>query len=423
MHIHFINKKLKNILLIGIMALSVILSFIPSVVRASGYHQNVTTYDISVTKTWDDDAEPEPVTITMTYSGTFNMRNNKSGSEITFPDSIQIYYGNAACGTAVKSESSSNRTNRQQYSYTVSVPFNFSAARSETVAFIRSNFQFYFDDITLMNSNHFYDSNSGFSIWSDDMVDDLDSIENSTLSETSESGTEYDFTSSKSRSDNTEYIENPTSSRPDTVTTHTIKFTVTNPKKPSGELDLTAKKTLNNEKPDQAYTFYLLDANGNILQTKQNDENGAIQFDPIEYESGDVGNEHIYQVKEMAGSEEDITYDSSVYTVSVTPYQDPDDSSVIIADPTITKDGKEVSAIIFNNTTEVKTETNTSNGNNNQTTAKKTPSKTTSTKKVTKTITKRIKTGYQANPVLWTIVLIAAAAVIVIIVLRKKNKK
>jgi hypothetical protein len=138
-------------------------------------------------------------------------------------------------------------------------------------------------------------------------------------------------------------------------------FVVTNTKIPAGTLTLTAEKTVNNGNPDQSYTFYLLDADGNILQTKQNDSDGVIQFDSIHYDASDVGNEFTYQVMEMTGSDEAVTYDSSVYTVKVTPYLDADDPYAIIADPVITKDNVEVSSITFNNTVDQEQESSISN--------------------------------------------------------------
>lgn len=143
-----------------------------------------------------------------------------------------------------------------------------------------------------------------------------------------------------------------------------IGFIVTNTINPTGTLKLTARKTVDNEKPDKSYTFCLLDASGNILQTKQNDSDGNIQFDAIDYDASDIGQEYTYQVKDQEGSDDDITYDSSVYTVKVTPYQDPDDASAIVADFVIMKDGTEVSAITFNNATKTEEDSAADNSQN-----------------------------------------------------------
>ncbi|WP_302977046.1 FctA domain-containing protein, partial [uncultured Streptococcus sp.] len=65
-----------------------------------------------------------------------------------------------------------------------------------------------------------------------------------------------------------------------------------------------------------AFTFELLE-NGNVIQTKQNAADGSIQFDLISYAT--VGT-HTYTVREKAGTDTNIDYDSmnAVVTVNVT---------------------------------------------------------------------------------------------------------
>lgn len=354
MLIHLSDHKLRNILFIGIVAFFAILFFIPVHAHASSYRQQVSSYDISVTKTWDDNTKPEAVDVTMSYSISFVL--HYSGSDTAeFPDSIKIYYGDDLCGTAVKSGSQSDLSNssNQQYSVTLGIPFHFSSyvtdddtgEKSETIQLNLVKFSLAFDDVKLKNEASFY-YDSGYSVNFWDFVD-LDTMEKSTFSESSESGTQYDFTVNTSRSDDvTELFANG-----DSAITHTLNFTITNSAKPAGALKLTAQKTLDNKTPDESYTFCLLDEDGNILQTKQNDSNGTIEFDPINYDKNDIGKEYTYQVKELVGSDGGIVYDSTVYTVKVTPFKDPDNASVIIANPMITKDGQEVSEITFNNIT------------------------------------------------------------------------
>ena len=57
--------------------------------------------------------------------------------------------------------------------------------------------------------------------------------------------------------------------------------------------------------------------NGNVIQTKKNAADGSITFDAIEYNA--VG-EHTYTVREKAGTDTNIDYDSmnAVVTVNVT---------------------------------------------------------------------------------------------------------
>lgn len=66
---------------------------------------------------------------------------------------------------------------------------------------------------------------------------------------------------------------------------------------------------------DQEFTFVLKDAEGNILQTVHNDELGGIKFEEIKF---DQAGKYTYTVEEVAGTDKEITYDKTVYTVKVT---------------------------------------------------------------------------------------------------------
>lgn len=121
------------------------------------------------------------------------------------------------------------------------------------------------------------------------------------------------------------------------------------------EVDLTATKTLNGQAPgkNHIYQFELLDKDGKVLQTKENNADGKIQFDPIEYSESDVGKTFNYTVKEVKGNESGTTYDSAVYKVSVKVAQDSEDQP-ITATPTITKDNQTVESMTFANTGQLK---------------------------------------------------------------------
>ena len=87
------------------------------------------------------------------------------------------------------------------------------------------------------------------------------------------------------------------------------------------ELDLTAEKTVDGEIPaeGQTFNFQLLDADGNVLQEKQN-EGETIKFDSIYYTEDDIGKTFAYTVKEVVdGGSDGYTCDPAVYTVTVTP--------------------------------------------------------------------------------------------------------
>lgn len=345
MHIQLISRKFRNALRIGILALSAAIFFMPLHAHASSYWQHITIYQISVTQTWADNTEPEAIDAFMSYPGEFILYRTESDSETPFPQSVQIYRAGENCGTAVQAGPVDDR--KMRYTVDLEIPFHFTsydtATRSQSISVYAELFTFSFDAFSLTLENEYHDG--GFALFRSNFFY-LETIENGTFRESAPSGTPYDFTVAKSRSEQTEWFGR------DSITTVTLQFTLTASKRPAGALHLTAGKTVNNGRPDQSYTFQLLDADGNVLQTKQNDADGLIQFDPLSYGPDDVGIEHTYQVVEQAGSDEAVTYDGSVYTVRVTPSQDPEDPSVILADPVITKDGEEVSAISFNNARE-----------------------------------------------------------------------
>lgn len=64
------------------------------------------------------------------------------------------------------------------------------------------------------------------------------------------------------------------------------------------------------------FTFELKDSEGKILQTKTNDKDGNITFDPIKYNPWDVG-EHTYTIEEIKGNDNKIDYDNHVETFKV----------------------------------------------------------------------------------------------------------
>ena len=76
------------------------------------------------------------------------------------------------------------------------------------------------------------------------------------------------------------------------------------------------KKLEGKELTKDAFTFELVE-NGNVIQTKKNAADGTIQFDAISY---DAEGTHTYTVREVAGTDTNIDYDSmnAVVTVNVT---------------------------------------------------------------------------------------------------------
>ncbi|EOH88876.1 Spy0128 family protein [Enterococcus villorum] len=78
---------------------------------------------------------------------------------------------------------------------------------------------------------------------------------------------------------------------------------------------LSAQKILNGrELKDSEFIFELLNDDGSVIQTKKNDATGQVNFDPITY--NDVGEYH-YTIREKAGNDQTITYDTKELKVTV----------------------------------------------------------------------------------------------------------
>lgn len=86
------------------------------------------------------------------------------------------------------------------------------------------------------------------------------------------------------------------------------------------------KEDKNIELKGNDFKFNLKDSNGKILQTKTNDKDGNITFDPIKYHSWDVG-EHTYTIEEVKGKDNKIAYDKHIETVKV-KVERPGDSEI-----------------------------------------------------------------------------------------------
>ena len=90
-----------------------------------------------------------------------------------------------------------------------------------------------------------------------------------------------------------------------------------------GKAAIVAHKVLTSGTIDEAddFSFQLLDSKGTVLQTKTVDEAGAatgdVTFDPIAYTTKDADKTFSYRVREVAGDDESVVYDDSVFTVMV----------------------------------------------------------------------------------------------------------
>ncbi|MBR4410008.1 MAG: hypothetical protein IKT31_01680 [Firmicutes bacterium] len=112
---------------------------------------------------------------------------------------------------------------------------------------------------------------------------------------------------------------------------------------------LFAAKTVNGEKAvGSDYSFVLKDASGKVLQTVKN-SNGNIIFDTLSYAAAGT---HVYTISEVNDGAEGVTYDKSVYTVTVKVTSDTLGNCT--ADVTYQKDGKDYTGtMVFTNKAEI----------------------------------------------------------------------
>ena len=84
----------------------------------------------------------------------------------------------------------------------------------------------------------------------------------------------------------------------------------------AGSVVLSAEKVLTGRTLQaEEFAFELVDEEGNVLQTKANDVTGKIYFDALAY---DEAGEYRYTIREQAGSNSTITYDTKELAVVVT---------------------------------------------------------------------------------------------------------
>ncbi|MGJ0994825.1 Spy0128 family protein [Enterococcus casseliflavus] len=86
----------------------------------------------------------------------------------------------------------------------------------------------------------------------------------------------------------------------------------------AGSVVLSAEKVLiGRTLQADEFAFELVDEEGNVLQTKANDGTGKIYFDALAYDYDEAG-EYRYTIREQAGSDGTITYDTKELAVVVT---------------------------------------------------------------------------------------------------------
>ena len=126
-----------------------------------------------------------------------------------------------------------------------------------------------------------------------------------------EPGVTYDKTSHKVT---VEVVDNGQGQLEATVTSEKPVFVNDYVAKP-GKKAIEAKKILNGKALEaDKYEFELKDSEGNLVDTAKNKADGSITFKELEYKEP---GQHTYLVSEKAGNEENVTYDTTVHTVTV----------------------------------------------------------------------------------------------------------
>jgi len=104
--------------------------------------------------------------------------------------------------------------------------------------------------------------------------------------------------------------------------TFTNTYTPPTPPTPSEKQITTSKILEGRDLQGGEFSFNLLDANGTVLQTKQNSADGTVTFDPIAYTEDTIGT-HQYTIKEVLPADKaNIQYDEGQVDVTVTVTKD-----------------------------------------------------------------------------------------------------
>lgn len=110
--------------------------------------------------------------------------------------------------------------------------------------------------------------------------------------------------------------------------------------------DIYAVKTISGRGLNEGEFEFVLKHGDNVLQTKKNDENGMVAFDPIEYKA--VG-EYVYTISEVKGDKMGVTYDENTFTVTVIVTDDLEGQLVATVKRVDNATGHEVEQVTFKN--------------------------------------------------------------------------
>ncbi|MBQ8312861.1 MAG: Cna B-type domain-containing protein [Clostridia bacterium] len=169
--------------------------------------------------------------------------------------------------------------------------------------------------------------------------------------------TEWSFTDLPVNDENGEIIYTVSEDAVPGYATSISGTTITNTKVADGQAVIQARKVLSGATLEEGqFTFQLLDAGGNVVDTKTNDANGLITFTAITYDMDDMKGEDgkkvaekafTYTIKEVIPTpeEEGYTYDETEHPVTVTVTEDTTDHKL-----NATVDYGTAGEVVFTNT-------------------------------------------------------------------------
>lgn len=105
------------------------------------------------------------------------------------------------------------------------------------------------------------------------------------------------------------------------------------------------KKLEGKELSDGQFAFELKDEEGKVISKATNDEQGRINFEPIDF---DEAGSYSYTLEEVNDGQKGIQYDESIYDISI-DVEDDQQGHLVVTTCDITKDGEAQEAIIFTN--------------------------------------------------------------------------
>lgn len=117
----------------------------------------------------------------------------------------------------------------------------------------------------------------------------------------------------------------------------------------TGSFTPVVTKVLNGRQmTDGEFAFTMKDEQGETVATGTSKADGSVAFTPVAYTQEDIGKTFKYIITENEGSEQDIRYDASVYTLEV-KVEDTGDGKLSVS-ASYMKDGQKADKIVFTNT-------------------------------------------------------------------------